>query len=212
MPLIPKAEPEAEISETHAAFDFDAAIDQLEFGTPEERRMAALTLREDKESHPVLAERLLHEPVAAVRHAIYTALARSQNPLVLDAMIAVLRIDDAARRNEAVSALQNMPRAVAARMADLMQDKDPDVRIMAIDVLRLLPSPDAPRWLRGLLKSETHHNVIGVAVDRLAEIGGVEDLETLKNVKAKWASDPYLNFATGIVIKRIETQIAEGNE
>ncbi|MBB96687.1 MAG: hypothetical protein CML68_19075 [Rhodobacteraceae bacterium] len=97
-------------------------------------------------------------------------------------------------------------------MRQLLAAPDPDVRIPAVDVLRLLPSPEMHRWLAELLARETHENVVATAIDRLAEIGGPEHLDVLHDVRTRFASVPYITFATDLVISRITAEAANAED
>jgi HEAT repeat protein len=72
-----------------------------------------------------------------------------------------------------------MPAAVKPRVRQLLHDPDPDVRLLACDLARALPSADANSLLCELLESEDSANVCGVAVDVLAEAGTAECLPAL---------------------------------
>lgn len=178
----------------------------LSEGTPFARRRAALDLFDVPEAREALLERYQVEENSGVRPAILQALLTVADDSVVDMLIDGLRSDDAERRNEAVTTLQQLAGPMNARMGQLLNDPDPDVRILALDVLRLLPSQDAPRWLAELLDHETHENVVGNAIDRLAEFGGPEHLDVLCDVQDRFSSVPYICFAADIVIHRIETQ------
>lgn len=209
MPLIASS-PASEPQTTVAPLTVATAMGLLTAPDAQDRRRAALALDGCAKAHLTLAERLLEETDPAVRAALLSGLSTTENPEVVDHLITILRGEDASQRSEVVGLLQNRGELVAARIKDLLVDDDPDLRIMAIDILRLLPHEDAPRWLREHLAEETHANVVGVAVDRLAEIGGAADLPVLRAVAQRFASDPYLSFATDLVIKRIETHSSEG--
>ena len=179
-------------------------LKNLHEGTAPTRRRAALDLIGVPAARDVLIERLGQEPQAGVRAGIIDALISMPDQSVIDVMIDTLRVEDAQRRNEAVTALQQMAGPMGTRMEQLLADPDPDVRILAVDVLRLLPSEDAPRWLIQLLERETHENVIGTALDRLAEIGGPEHLATVRAIRDRFETVPYIRFAADLVITRIE--------
>lgn len=181
------------------------ALRQLAQGTDFARRQAALDLADNPDVVDQLCSSLVAEAASPVRLALLDVLLPQADARVADALIAMLRHADASVRSEAVGALQQLPDLVSDRMGALLGDEDPDVRIMAVDVLRLLPHADAPLWLGSLLETETHANVVGVAVDRLAEIGGPDHLAVLLDVRERFADEPYLSFAVDFVIDRIRT-------
>jgi hypothetical protein len=74
---------------------------------------------------------------------------------------------------------------------------------MAIDILQTLAHAEAPTWLADLLGHEDQVNVVGAAIDRLAEIGTEDMLPLLDEVRDRFADEPYIQFATDTVIRRI---------
>ncbi|MBT9382847.1 HEAT repeat domain-containing protein [Pseudooceanicola sp. CBS1P-1] len=187
-----------------------AILKALAEGTAYARRQAARDLIGVPEAEAALIRQLEREEDPAVRRALLDTLTGFGGARVTATLIAMLRQDDAGRRNEAVTALQQLSQEVALHMADLLSDPDPDMRIMAVDVLRLLPHPEAPHWLHDLLLRETHVNVAGVAIDRLAEIGTPAHLPALEAARTRFAAEPYIGFAADLVIRRIRALDAEG--
>ncbi len=208
MPLISnKSTPDAPSEEAPAA-----ALTRLASPDPQTRRDAARDLTGHPESVQALVTALEIEDVPAVRQALISALVSSGDRAAVTPLTEMLRADDAARRSEAVTALQQMPELASEVISGLLGNEDSDIRIMAVDVIRMLPNAEAPGWLRNLLEHEAHPNVVGVAVDRLAEIGGPDDLPVLRAVRARFAADPYLSFAVELVIDRIATLDREASE
>jgi HEAT repeat protein len=121
----------------------------------------------------------------------------------VEELLVFLRSEDAALRNGAVAVLQQLPDPVSRQMQGLLADADPDVRIMAIDILQTLAHAKAPLWLADLLQHEGQVNVVGAAIDRLAEIGTEDMLPLLDEVRDRFADEPYIRFATDTVIRRI---------
>ena len=70
-------------------------------------------------------------------------------------------------------------------------------------LMQALAHADAPIWLGELLQRERHVNVVGAAVDRLAEIGTADMLPLLDAVKCRFEGEPYIQFAIDTAIRRI---------
>lgn len=174
------------------------------------RREAAVALYGRKAALSALVDRLDQEDAPAVREAIINSLISIDSPKVVDTFIAKLRGDEAERRNEAVYALQQMPERSAQKVKKLLIDADADVRIMAVDIIRLLTISEAPEWLGVLLETEDNPNVVGVAVDRLSEIGSINEVPVLESVVERFRGDAYLQFATNHAIDRIKAIHSEG--
>lgn len=202
MPLISKA---SDLSaRARRKNSLASALRQLENGTDFGRRQAALDLMGQLEAVPALVGRLARETEPSVRSAILDAMVSVGDAEVVETLVGMLRSDEASIRNEAVSALQQLSGPVAERMEAMLADEDPDIRIMSVDVIRLLPHPEAPNWLDTLLARETHPNVVGAVIDRLAEIGTDRHLPALYAARARFEGEPYLRFAAEFVIDRIE--------
>lgn len=182
----------------------DDLLAQLGDPDPAARRWAARDLAAHPEAVEALAAALERERDEAVREAILAALAAIGGAEVVERLLPLLRSEDAALRNGAIEVLQGLPDAVAPHMARLLADPDPDVRIFAADICRALPHPQTPSWLAALLARETHPNVVGTAIDVLAEIGGPEELPALRAAAERFAGEPFLAFSAKVAIRRIE--------
>ncbi len=183
--------------------DLRSLLRQLEDPDPAERRWAARDLGEHAEAAEALCARFPHEEDNLVREAILDSLLRIGGDGVVRGLLPLLRSDDAAVRNGAVEALQEMPDDVAPYMTKTLADDDPDVRIFAADILQLLPHPEAPGWLAEALARETHVNVAGTIIDRLAEIGDEAAIPAIEAAKERFADEPYIAFAADTAISRI---------
>lgn len=183
--------------------DRDGLIAQLGDADPAVRRWAARDLGRHPEAVPALAARLSVEAALAVREAILDALLVIASDEAVEELLVFLRSEDAALRNGAVAVLQQLPEPVSRQMQGLLADADPDVRIMAVDILQTLPHAEAPLWLADLLGHERQVNVVGAAIDRLAEIGTEDMLPLLGEVRDRFEDEPYIQFAIDTVVRRI---------
>ncbi len=190
--------------------DYDGLLNLLHEGDPSERRWAARDLAEFPQAIDSLCQRLTQEGDLIVREAIFDSLLQisqandaSARNIILE-LIPLLRSEDTPLRNGVIEVLQNLPNSVAPHMEKLLQDKDSDVRIFAIDILRELAHPDTPAWLLDVINRETHINVLANAVDRLAEVGTEDMVSELQKIKIRFPREPYLSFAVDTAIRRIE--------
>lgn len=177
-----------------------AALDSPEGG---QRRRAARDLVAFPEAGPLLCVHLGREPAASVRAVILTTLIRLKSPAVVEGLLPLLRSEDSALRNAAIEALQEMPDEVEPHVADLLADPDSDVRILAVNMLSLLPHPKAPDWLAEVVAREPHINVCAAAVDGLAEIGNESAVAPLQALAARFPEVPFIRFAAAAAIRRI---------
>ena len=96
-----------------------------------------------------------------------------------------------------------MPAAAAEHLSQLLGDSDPDVRLLACEIARVLPTSDASRVLGELIERETNSNVCSAAIEVLAETGDVASLPILARCAERFPDDPFLTFAVKIASGRI---------
>ncbi|MCF6178151.1 MAG: HEAT repeat domain-containing protein [Geopsychrobacter sp.] len=194
----------AEKSSRSSGRNFEGLSQQLQSATSSERRWAA----RDLAIYPDAVEPLLHALRSETEHpvaiAIFDSLRQIGGETVVNGLLPLLSVEDAFKRNAAIEVLQEMPEGVALHIIELLNDRDSDVRIFAIDILQQLAHPQTPEWLLSVLKDETHINVIATAVDRLAEVGTQEMIPELKALKLRFPNEPYLDFAVQTAIRRIK--------
>lgn len=172
-------------------------------GDPGERWSAARALADLPDGGPVLAAALANEADPRVRDAILTGLVRHRGDASVTAILPLLRSDDASVRTGALDSLRAMPEALAPRLAVVLTDPDPDVRLLVCDLARVLPPADASRTLCDLLDGEDEANVCAAAIDALAEVGGPEAAPSLERCAARFADEPFLRFAVKAALDRI---------
>jgi len=174
-------------------------------GSADERWSAARSAPLTPEGVEMLATALGLETDERVREAIFTRLARAATPGSVEAVLPHLRSDDARIRTGALDALKAMPTAVAPRLAELLADSDPDVRLLSCEIARELPGPDATRLLCDLLDRETAANVCGAAVEMLTEIADPSAAPALERCAARFPSEPFLTFAIRVALDNIRS-------
>jgi HEAT repeat protein len=185
------------------ARDFDGLIRELDDADPTARRWAARDLAGHPDASAALLARLQRENEVSVREVILTALMRIADPVAIAGLVTCLRSEDANLRNEAIEAMKSLPVAVAPIMRGLLVDSDPDVRIFAINILESLRHPDVEAWLIEVIEREPLVNVCGTAVDLLSEVGSQASRDALQRLKARFAAEPYIQFAADLALKRI---------
>lgn len=172
----------------------------------EVRWAAARAAAEVKGGAEALGAAVRSESDLRVREAMFTSLARMNSLQSVDAVVPLLRLDDASLRAGALDALRAMSGVVRERLPTLMRDSDSDVRVLTCEIVRSLPAEEATRLLCDLLEHETEPNVCAAVVDVLAEVGTVEALAPLADCAARFRHTPFLEFATRIAADRIRAQ------
>lgn len=137
------------------------------------------------------------------REAILAALLAIADPSAAAALARHLRSEDAWLRNACIETLQAMPAAAASVLPGLLSDPDPDVRLLATEVVRTQPTEAANVSLAGLLDAETHPNVCAAAVEVLAEVGTADAAPALLNARTRFASEAFLPLAIDTVLARL---------
>lgn len=183
--------------------DREGLIGQLSDPDPDARRWAARDLVQEADVVPALSARLLTEQHPAVREALFTALAAVGDRAVVQALLPLLRSDDAALRNGAIEVLTGLPSMVAPYIDAQLHDADPDVRLLAVNLLTDLPHEKAAHWASQVLHDDAHVNVVAAAIEVLAEIGAPEHLPVLAAAARKFADAPFIAFAVDVAVERI---------
>lgn len=184
--------------------DREGLLVQLRGGDAEARRWAARDLAQEPEVAGLLGSRLLDEPDAGVRQALFTALASIGDRAAAQSLLPLLRSEDAMLRNSAIEALAAMPNAVEPFVAAQLIDDDSDVRIFAVNLLAELQHPRAAAWASDVLARDTEVNVVAAAVEVLAEIGSPEHAPALRSAGARFAGNAFIGFAVEMAVQRIE--------
>jgi HEAT repeat protein len=202
MPLIRRETPQAPAE----SVDIPTLAAALIKGTDDERWAAARSAGKSVDGLSILKDALSREASPRVREAIFTSLARIRTFESAQAVLPYLGSDDASLRAGALDALRAMPAATAPHLALVLKDSDPDVRLLACELMRNQPSEDVNRLLGDLLATESNANVCAAAVEVLAEVGRPELLPRLAECVARFPDDPFLAFAVRVASDRIGSQ------
>lgn len=198
-------EPLREVVEREHARDLHGLGAQLRTGDAEARRWAARDLAAHPGAQPLLGSALLSEPDPSVREALFTSLASLGGEPAVDALLPLLRSEDARLRNGAIEALAGMPQAVAPRVTRLLHDGDVDVRIFTVNLLGELRHDDVPAWLVQVLQHDADVNVVAAAIEVMAEAGAPSHLPALRAARRRFADNEFIGFAADMAIERIES-------
>lgn len=189
--------------------DWEELAASLESAEAAVRRHAAKDILCCPNAGTALVSRLKREQDPAVRAAILTTLIRLDDPAATAELADCLRSEDVALRNETIEALGELAGtgdragAVPPVLASLLADADPDVRIFAVNVMGSVTHPDVESWLIGVIESDSHVNVCATALDLLCEVGTEAAIDPLVRVKARFASQAFIQFAADLALKRI---------
>jgi HEAT repeat protein len=202
MPLIRKPTDRSGVQKPDG---FDA-LKSLASPDPEQRWAAARGAADVPGGGGALAAALPMEDDPRVREAMFTSLARIGTSEAIEAVIALLRSDNANLRTGALDTLRIMVVEDHDFLPNLLSDNDVDVRILSCELARSLSNAEATTLMCGLLSTEREVNVCAAAVDVLAEVGSVDALPTLEECARKFRDSRFLAFSIKVVIDRLTSQ------
>lgn len=183
--------------------DCASLVAELDSSNPTARRWAARDLVDCPDVSAALIHRLQREEDVSVREVMLTTLTALGDEVAVAGLVDCLKSEDAALRNEAIEAMKQLPDEVAPIMLGLLADANPDVRIFAVNILESLRHPAVESWLLAVIENDPQLNVCATAVDLLGEVGSDAAREPLQHLKARFADEPYIQFAADLALKRI---------
>lgn len=157
----------------------------------------------------ILGNAIATESDARVREAMFTSVARSHAPESTEALVALLRSDNASLRTGALDAMRAMGPAILDKLPALLHDQDRDIRVLSCELLRHFPSGEVNGLLCGVLAVEQDVNVCAAVIDVLAEVGNADALPALTQCEIKFRDSPFLSFAIKIAVERINSYTAK---
>jgi HEAT repeat protein len=167
------------------------------------RRHSAQKVLHCPDAVKALATRLKREKDVAVREAILASMGQINNSEVVEELVECLRSDDAALCNEAIETLKLLTTDVSSALKSLLADPDPDLRIFAVNIIESRCDPDVERMLIGVIERDINVNVCATAVDLLCEVGTEAAFDPILQLKGRFASEAYIQFAADLALKRI---------
>jgi HEAT repeat protein len=172
---------------------------------PDKRWAAARDAASVAGGGAALAAALPREGDPRVREAMFTGLAHIGTPEAADAVVSLLRSDDANLRGGALDALRTMVPQVHDLLPRLLTDQNIDIRILSCELARALEGAEATRLMCRVLDYDAEANVCAAAVEVLAEVGGPEARPSLQACAIKFDATPFLAFAIQVVIERLNS-------
>ena len=116
----------------------------------------------------------------------------------------MLKSDNAYLRNAVITFLQEYGTDAKEFILRLMEDKDKDIRIFAINILGDVKYEDSVEMLRHFIVQENDINALMTAVDYFGEIGNSSDIELLQAIKQDKKDNAYVEFGIDMAISRIK--------
>ncbi|MBV5320432.1 MAG: HEAT repeat domain-containing protein [Sulfuricurvum sp.] len=121
----------------------------------------------------------------------------------IESIMDLLKEKNAYIRNIGITTLQCYGDAIKYYIVKFLIGDDRDLRIFAINVLGDVNFAESREMLVELLQNEKDINVAMTAVDYLAEIGEMQDIDLLESLKERF-DDAYVVFAIDNAIRQIK--------
>ena len=185
------------------ARDVPGLIAQMGDAEASVRRWAARDLGSHPAAATALGTRLVVETDSSVRSALFSSLARLGGDEVVTALLPMLRSEHPELRNGAIEVLSGLPDAVAPHIDALLRDADSDVRIFTVNLLGDLRHARVAAWLEHVLIQDPAVNVVGAALEVLAEVGTADSLPALNVAARRFPGDAFISFAVDLAVERI---------
>jgi hypothetical protein len=112
-------------------------------------------------------------------------------------------------RAQALETLKQLGAGAAPAIDALLASPDADLRLLAVDVTRAWPSALATPRLVRILAEDQHINVCAAAAEAASERGGAELLAPLRRLRQRFADHPFIAFAAGFALARVQSAQAE---
>ena len=183
--------------------DLNSLISDLNNSCADVRRWAARDLTNNLAARQAILDQIDKEANPYVIEALFSAIQGMCDEGIAQSLINKLRSEDAQVRNGAIEIFQSQPDLFAAHVKELLMDDDPDTRIFAADIIGVIRHPDARLWLHDLAMYDDNINVVGTAIDKLAEVGDTSTLPVLDSVSKRFGDASYITFAINCVRQNI---------
>lgn len=198
MPLVRKTSetPSGKIIEKPVA----ELINDLSSSDLATRKLAAIALEDEESAVPAMVHRIKIEPDREIREALLLSLLRHPCREIAEEIFTLVREDDAGHRTLAVDALKQMPSNCTTFVKEHLQDDDPDIRLLAVNIILESDSEQAESLLLEQLVQEDDPNVVGTIAEALMMVGTEAALEPLAEAVDRFSSTPFIVFSLNAAI------------
>lgn len=156
---------------------------------------------------PLLVQKLEQIRSSGVQEAVDTALRKIGGKAVVDAVIPLLRSEDAPVRNISMDVLREVGKSDVSTLTGLLEDKDPDIRIFVADILGSTGSAVAVPLLSNALLRDPEVNVRYQAAVSLGELAYPEAAEALNHALD---DDEWVKFAVIEALTKVKSESSVG--
>ena len=163
------------------------------------KRWAIRDLANTENAHKVVLERLPTENDPTVIEALFSALEHNMTDADASQLITMLKSEQVQLRNGAIELMQQNPDLFAQNIHKLMQDEDPDTRIFCVDIIGAVAHPEALNWLHHIALNDDNENVVGTALDKLAEVCNASTYDILQTVESRFPNHAYITFVISLI-------------
>jgi HEAT repeat protein len=178
-------------------------VSDLDSTDSDVRRWAVRDLSGQKGAHDAFLKRLPFEEDPTVIEALFSALEHDMSESHASQVLTMLKSEHVQLRNGAIELMQQNPDVFAANVNLLMQDKDPDTRIFCVDIIGAVAHIEAVNWLHQFALNDDNENVVGTALDKLAEIADASTLDILQTVESRFPNHSYIQFVISLIRSQV---------
>lgn len=159
------------------------------------------------EALPLLVRKLEESRSSGLHEAVDTALRKIGGKATVNAVLPLLRSEDAPVRNIAMDVLREVGKSDVSTLTELMEDEDPDIRIFTADILGATGSAVAVPLLSEALLKDPEVNVRYQAAVSLGELAYPEAAEALNQALD---DDEWVKFAVIEALTKIKAESSVG--
>ena len=178
---------------------FDKLIIDVSSTDKEVRRWAIRDLSGQELAHEAFIAQLYTEDDPSVIEALFSELSHNIKSTDATHLIGMLKSEKVQLRNGAIEFMQQHPKLFAENVSALLQDDDPDTRIFCADIIGVVAHPEALNWLHHIALHDENENVVGTALDKLAELSDASSMDILETVSARFPTHGYIQFVVTLI-------------
>jgi HEAT repeat protein len=167
------------------------------------RRWAVRDLIGHENAHHAFIERLPNETESSVIEALFDALGHNLTQQDSMHVLAMLKSENVQLRNGAIELMQHSPDHFAANVDTLMREEDVDTRIFCVDIIGAVPHPKALDWLHQIALNDDNENVVGSALDKLAEISDQSTKAIISTIESRFPNHAYIAFVSNLIREQL---------
>ena len=131
---------------------------------------------------------------------------------ITDVLFKLLKSDCLDLRRSAVQIVKLQPALLIEYISPMLYHIDVEVRKLALELVQFCEHDEARYWLHGIMLEDQSEQMVGRAVEALAESGDSITLQLLNRVAARYHYSDYIQFATAYTRQVLMSKFAKTDE